>query len=178
MAVNEKQISILRAVAGGSTIKAAGETVDVSATRASQHLARICRQLGLSRELNDIRINPSIYLQKLDIVLASTPALGLRRDLVQRLVTLLKLKSEADLTPGYLANISAQVLLNNGVTYVAISEIQEWLLEHSCSLKRTPPETAKEITEVKRAIFLLDAYYFDTANLKKQLHSFLGQNTE
>jgi hypothetical protein len=58
--------------------------------------------------------------------------------------------------------------LRNGATLVAITEVQEWLTKHGLSLKRRPPETEKEINEVKRAIAVLDVFYFDTASLKEQ----------
>lgn len=178
MPINEKQIAILRAVAAGSTLKAAGEALEVSATRAGQLLNRICKQLGLPLGVSGIHANPKTYLQKLDAELARVPTVGLRRDLVQRLVRILKLKSATELTPEYLSNISARMLLNSEITFVAIAEIQEWLLGHSRSLKRTPPETGKEITEAKRAIYLLDAFYFDTTNLTKQLRNLLEEDVE
>ncbi len=168
MTANDRKASVLRCVAEGKSLKEAGAAVSISAESARTLLANLCRELKLSSSLDDIRTDPKKYLTRLD-EFKSSPKFELRKALVHDLIFKLKLKAESDLTPKYVSNITASQLLGNGTTLVAVTEIQEWLMKHGLSLKRCPPETDKEITEVKRAIAVLDVFYFDTASLKEQL---------
>ncbi|MGL5632608.1 MAG: hypothetical protein ACRDD3_09615 [Azovibrio sp.] len=175
MITNDRKIMVLQHVAEGGTIKEAGAAAFISAGRASQLLANLCRELKLSSSLADIRTDPKKYLTRLE-EFKHRPQFELRKSLVHDLIFKLKLKSEDDLTPKYVANISASQMLNSGVTLLAVTEIQEWLSKRGLSLKRRPPETNKELTEVKRAIAVLDVYHFDTAFLRKQLQNLEGEN--
>lgn len=175
MVANDRKAAILKCVAEGGTLKEAGAAASIGGERARQLLAKLCRELKLPSALNDIRADPQQYLTRLE-EFERKPQFELRKALVRDLVSKLKLKTEVDLTPKYVSNISTSQLLSNGITLVAVTEIQEWLSKHGLSLKRRPPETDKEITEVKRAIALLDAYHFDTAILREQLQHLEGED--
>lgn len=175
MIANDRRAVILKCVAEGGSLKDAGATASIGEGRARQLLARICRDLGLSSSVDDIHADPKKYLSQLE-KFTKRPQLELRKALAHNLIFKLKLKTEADLTPKYVSNISASQLLGCGISLIAVTEIQEWLSKHSLSLKRRPPETDKEITEVKRAIALLDAYHFDITTLKEQLQHLEGEN--
>ncbi|MEN9479845.1 MAG: hypothetical protein RLZZ298_1240 [Pseudomonadota bacterium] len=97
------------------------------------------------------------------------PAKKLNHKIFNNLFEALKLKHPEDLTPRYLSNLSASQLLSVELTLVAISEGQEWLVEHGTSLKRKPPQTPEEMQAVKRAIGILDAYQFDVSIIRQQL---------
>lgn len=168
MIANDKRAAMLKCVAEGGTLKEAGATASISATRASQLLARLCREMKLPSSVDDIRADPKKYLAQLE-ELKQKPQFELRKALVHDLIFKLKLKAPADLTPKYVSNISASQLFSNGISLVAVTEIQEWLSRQGLSLKRRPPETDREVTEVKRAIALLDVYHFDIAILREQL---------
>ncbi len=168
----EKKASILRAVAAGGTLKKAGEAVGISAGQAVNNLSRLCREISLPYDLDAIRSNPD-YLSKLD-ALINKPTAGLRDRLVDGLITALKLPNEGSLTPQYMSNLSAGDLHRHGITFTAISEIQDWLLDRGLSLKRIPPDSPEEIREAQRAIALLNALYFDTSKLEVQFDHLTG----
>ena len=94
----------------------------------------------------------------------------LNHKIVYNLVDALKLKNIEDLTPQYLSNISAAQLISAGLTMVAVAEAQQWLMNNRTSLKRRPPESTAEIQAVKRAIATLDAFQFETENIRSQLN--------
>jgi len=168
MIANDRRAAMLKCVAEGGTLKEAGATASISAGRVRQLLANLCRELKLPFSVDGIRADPEKYLGRLE-EFKKRPQFELRKALVNDLLFKLNLKTEAELTPKYVSNISASQLLSNRVSLVAVTEIQEWLSKHGLSLKRRPPETDQEITEVKRAIALLDVYHFDTAILREQL---------
>lgn len=168
MVTNDKKAEILKCVANGGTLQAAGASIGVSATRAKQLLARICRELELSSSADEIRAEPEKYFARLD-AFKEKPQYELRKALVSNLTSVLRLKVESELTPRYLSNITAAQLINAGVTLVAIGEIQEWLCKHGLSLKRRPPESEKELAEIKRAIAVLDVFHFDISVVNQQL---------
>lgn len=100
------------------------------------------------------------------------PALQLNHKIAYNLTEALKLRNIEELTPRYLSNISAAQLLSAGVTLVAVSDAQQWLVKNGASLKRRPPESSVEIQAVQRAVATLDAFHFDTESIRSQL-SFL-----
>lgn len=173
---NAREAKILTAVANGATLVKAGASLGISSTRTKDLLNKICRKLKMSSAIKDIKASPNKYLKKLDELNTEEskkePHLYLRSTLVSKLKSILKLNSASDLTPKYLSNITASQLINRGVSIIAITELQEWLSRYSLSLKKCPPEGEAEIKEVRRAIALLDAFYFDTTTIKSQL-SFL-----
>lgn len=172
----DKKASILRAVASGKTLKEAGAEAGIGAEQAVNHLSRICRALDLRYDLAAIRSNPD-YLSRLDALL-SKPSMGLRNQLTMKLVETLKLPDDASLTPQYMSNLSACDLYRNGITTVAIVEIQDWLNGYDLSLRKVAPESDDEIREVRRAIVLLNAFYFDTTNLEVQFDHLTGKDDE
>jgi hypothetical protein len=78
-------------------------------------------------------------------------------------------RSLSELSPKYISNISASQLLESGLTFVAVGELQAWLVGHQLSLKRSPPQSPGEVKAVKHAIEILDAFHFDTNLVRKQL---------
>ena len=167
--------AIIRAIAHGSTLKAAGEAIGLKSTRASQVLNKYCRQIGLPGVVADIKNNPSVYLEKIEITqeIDQSP---LARNSINDLVYKLKLSSTEQLTPKYLSNVTATQLLAAGVTLVTISDLQDWLKNTGHSLKRHPPETNDATKAIKRAINLLDAFYFDVSSINEQFKHFTNAN--
>lgn len=175
MIANNKRSAMLKCVADGGTLREASEMASVSSERARQLLVRLCRELGLPFSVDEVRADPKKYLTRLE-EFKKKPQFELRKALVHGLLPKLKLKTETDLTPKYVSNLTASQLLNSGVTLVAVTEIQEWLSTHGLSLTRRPPETDQEIMEIKRAIAILDVFHFNTAILKEQLQHFEGDD--
>lgn len=98
------------------------------------------------------------------------PILQLNPKVAHSLASALGLKQMDELTPKYLSNISAAQLLSAGVTMIAISDAQQWLVKNGTSLKRRPPESNDEMQAVQRAIATLDAFHFDTEGVRSQLN--------
>jgi len=173
MILIEKKVEILKAVANGSSLSGAGSTVGVSAGSARNALNRLCQVLELSPLVKDIKANPEQYLKKAE-ELKSAQKPVLRPMLTNKLVSVLKVKDKTQVTPRYLSNITASQLMENGISWVAVTEIQEWLSSSGLSLKPTVPDNDEEIKHVKRAIAVLDAFYFDTELVKEQLNNVIG----
>jgi hypothetical protein len=111
-----------------------------------------------------------ILKMKLKYVKKDHPVLQLNHKIAYSLADALRLKQIEELTPKYLSNISAAQLLSAGVSIVAVSEAQQWLLKNGTSLKRRPPEGNVEIQAIQRAIATLDAFYFDTERIRSQFN--------
>jgi hypothetical protein len=168
LALNLKSIAVLKAIVAGKTLVEAGEVVNVGTGRARELLFKICREFRLPYVVSEIKSNPKPYLEKLDN-LPENLLIGLRSQLVEDLVNVLKVKNLSELSPKYISNISASQLLESGLTLVAVGELQAWLVGHQLSLKRSPPQSNAEIKAVKHAIEILDAFHFDTKLVRKQL---------
>ena len=80
------------------------------------------------------------------------------------------LRSSRQLTPAVLAQVSASQLINQGVSIIALADLQEWLLKHDLSLMHGPPITDIDFREARKAIALLDAFDFDTESLEWQMN--------
>ncbi|WP_428827696.1 hypothetical protein ACLIKD_06810 [Azonexus sp. IMCC34842] len=159
--------AIVRSVAKGSTLKAAGESIGVSGTRASQLLWRYCRKAGLPPDVHDIRANPDTYLKAVGEPTEAEKS-TLPNNTIHALVGKLKLKSADQLTPSYLSNITPGQLRSAGVSLTTIGALQDWLHSCGCSLKRQPPSDPGQLKEVEKAINLLDAFYFDVSTIRSQ----------
>lgn len=168
MIPNSKKAAVLRAVAMGATIAEAGKAAELTTAQAKESLRRLRRELALNTDIAEIQASPQKYLKALQHF-ESEPQFDLRKPLVEKLVSALRLKSASDLTPHYLSNISASQLLSCGLTLVAVAELQEWLEKRDLSLKRTPPVTVADVKAAERAILLLDAFFFDTEMIRDQL---------
>jgi len=174
MVPNSKKAEILRAVAGGANLKEAADSLGIdSGSRARDLLSRLCREMKMPDSVKDIQANPRAYLDKID-EMARSPRFELRRDLVKRLMQVLRVRDALEITPQYLSNITASQLLQNGLTTVAIAELQEWLSKHDLSLKKRAPESDQEVKEVRRALALLEAFHLDTENARRQLSHLLS----
>jgi hypothetical protein len=160
--------NILIAIARGQSVTNAAQTNGFTAAQARGALPRLCRDLKLKWDLEEIRANPQKYIDAATAV-AAVPKNALRRVLRDDLVIRLKLRSPDELTPQYVSNITAETLLLNGVTETALVEIQEWLLANSLSCKRKLPETDEHMRTIQRAIILLDAFGLDLSIPKTQL---------
>ena len=167
--------AIIRSIANGGTLKAAGDAIGVSSTRAGQILRIYCRQIGLPGTISEIKSRPFDYLNNLEKT-TEIDRSTLTRNAIHNLVYKLKLKSAEELTPKYLSNVTASQLLGVGVTFVTISDLQGWLKTSGHSLKRHPPESANAITAIKRAINLLEAFYFDISLINEQFDHFDDKN--
>lgn len=159
-------MNVLRSIAEGKTLAEAGKAIGTSGGRASQLLAKICRELKLPNDVAEIRRRKDEYLRQIGS--ANHPVSQLNPKIAENLARALRLKNVEGLTPEYLSNISASQLLNANQTLVAVAEAQEWLVHNGTSLKRRPPEGKTEMQAVKRAIATLDTFQFDTAIVRKQ----------
>lgn len=165
---NYKKIEVLKVIINGGSLSEAGGVIGISSSRAKGLLNRLCSNLKLSPLIKDIRENPDEYIKRIED-LEKKPEIALRSVLVNKLRRSLMLNSEMELTPEYVSNLTASQLMACDITVIAIAEIQEWLSISGLCLKKRVPETAQEITEVKRAMAILDAFHFDTETIKGQL---------
>lgn len=175
MTPNSRKVKVLEIVSNGGTLSDAGKAIGVTGKRARDLLTRLCREIKMPNSLDDIRKKKQDYLDEVE-KLKKTPRIELRKSLVYKLVDVLKVKEDTELTPKYLSNITASQLLDNGVTLVAISEIQNWLKKSGVSLKPSPPKDDSEIKYVKQAIAILEAFHFDMSTPKSQL-AYLLENS-
>lgn len=168
--------AIVRSIAQGNTLKATAISIGVSSTRTGQILRRCCREIGLSDSVEDIKKNPDIYLEKIGEPTAVEKS-PLAPKTIHDLVNKLKLGSVEQLTPKYLSNITPIQLLSVGVTLTTVCDLQDWA--HTCgySLKRNAPENTEEIRAVKRAINLLDAFYFDVSVARNQFSTLIENDS-
>lgn len=176
MVPNYKKIEALKVVINGGTLSEAGLAMGVSSTRARDHISRICREFGLSNNVKYIRSNPDEYLSKIE-TFKDEPKAVLRNALIYKLVTVLRLKNDSELTPEYLSNINASQLMKEGITSIAIVEIQEWLSHTKSSLKISPPQTEDDIKKVRQALSILNVFQFDTKKASEQLAYFTATSS-
>jgi len=141
----------------------------LSTERARTALNRICELLHLPNDLAAIHAEPQLYLESL-AHFESLPQFELRTPLVAKLKQVLGLRSSRQLTPAVLAQVSASQLINQGVSIIALADLQEWLLKHDLSLMHGPPITDIDFREARKAIALLDAFDFDTESLEWQMN--------
>ena len=158
---------ILRDIASGKTLSESGAGVGIKGTRARNLVSRLCRQLGLSDSLVDIRKNPELYLGKLPKQ-GNFSLRGLRSDLLKRLQKVLSFQSPEDFSPELFANLTATQLRSAGLTLEGIADVQCWLTQNAHSLRRLPPASDDELKAARRAIDLLDAFQFDVKVLREQ----------
>lgn len=160
--------NILIAIARGQSVANAAKANGFNVAQARGALPRLCRDLKLRWDLEEIRTNPQRYIDAATVV-ATVPKNALRRLLRDDLVTQLRLRSPDELTPQYVSNLTAETLLLNGVTETALVEIQEWLLANGLSCKRKLPETDEYMRTIQKAIILLDAFGLDLSAAKTQM---------
>ncbi len=163
---------ILAAVARGSALSEAAKEIGLTGSQARSAVSILCRKENLSSEISEIRNNPDKYLA-LALRITNTPQYALREELRRRIFNNLRLKSADEITPKYVSNLTAAMILEAGITEVGLSEIQEWLVTNGTSLKKRAPET-QHMSLVKRAIFLLDSFGFDTETVRNQLSGLDG----
>jgi hypothetical protein len=172
---SENSIAVLRAVVEGKSLVEAGRLISRSPTTAGQHLIKACRAIGMPSDLSEIRKNKAAYLGKIKDVQTSLVT-DLNHKIASNLEHALKIPKSQNLTPQYASNISASQLAHEGLTYIAIAEIQMWLRRNGLSLKQKPPQAGHETVAVKRAVALLDAFHFDAKSIQKQLANLESSN--
>ena len=168
MKLNIRGVAVLRAIVNGQTFVEAGKSLGIGGARARQLLFAACRELKLPNEVSEIRARKKEYLSLLNTI-EENPIWELNPNITKALVKTLKLKRGDYPTLTMLSNISASQLFQNGQTIISIAEIQRFMVRHETSLKLKPPQSEKELLEVERAIAILDAFFFDTQMVKKQL---------
>ncbi len=167
--------AILRAVANGSTIAQAARQEHIETTKARFAIQHLCRRFHLSPEVSDIQAHPERYAKALAEFEAS-PEIGLGQALTTKLTTALMLSSPSQVTPAYLSNISATLLLERGLTIINVHQIETWLSGSGKELKRSPPRTDWEVQEASKAISLLHTFFFDVSAAKAQLENLLSMS--
>ncbi|ELL4312300.1 hypothetical protein QFP33_001602 [Pseudomonas aeruginosa] len=170
MITDAKKAKILLSVAGGMTVPEAARANDVKPAQARASISRICRNAKLSPEIIDIHANPKKYID-LATKITVDPAYALRKALREQLIDILRLRSPDELTPKYVSNITAEILLKNGITGVAVAEIQEWLMDNNTELKRQAPTSEENIKLARRSALLLTAFGFNVAEVIDLLNS-------
>ena len=169
MISNLTKARVLRSIIAGCTLAQAGRAEKLSTERARTALNRICELLHLPNDLAAIHAEPDLYLESL-VHFEGLPQFELRTPLVAKLKQVLGLRSSRQLTPAMLAQVSASQLINQGVSIIALTDLQEWLLKHDLSLRHSPPITDIDFREARKAIALLDAFDFDTESLEWQMN--------
>mgnify|MGYP003603868602 CR=1 FL=1 len=131
------------------------------------------RKLDLSGSIIDIKKTPNLYLQKVEAQIQSEQ-IFLSSDLFL-LSHKLGIKQE-QINSEYLSNLTPSQLLKRGISLSKVSDLQITLQQSNKSLKRCTPQTPQEIREVKRAIALLNAFYFDTSTLEEAYQKFITED--
>ncbi len=165
--------NVLAAVACGSSISEAAKANGLTPAQGRTAISRLCRTAGLSSEISQIQEKPEKYLE-ISSKIQNSPQYALRRELRKKMLENLHLKSPDAITPKYVSNLTAEMILDANITEVALSEIQEWLVANGTSLKRRAPNKNQHVSLVKKAIFVLDAFGFDTTAAKKQFNGLDG----
>lgn len=155
---------ILLSVASGASMAEAARANDLKPEQVRYAIYRICRSVGrsqwISSELSDIRADPKKYIDfALSIINSSKYAL--RKALREQLTGTLKPRSPDELSPKYVSNYTAQLLMENGFSSTAISEIQEWLVHNGSTLKRQALTEDRYFNLAKQSAFLLSAFGFN-----------------
>lgn len=169
MISNLTKANVLRSVIAGCSVAQAGKAEKLGTERARTALNRICELLNLPNDLDAIHAEPDLYLESL-AHFESLPQFELRTPLVAKLRQVLGLRSCRQLTPAMLAQVTASQLINQGISIVALADLQQWLLKHDLSLRHSPPVTEVDFREARKAIALLDAFDFDTESLEWQMN--------
>lgn len=173
MLSDKLKAKVLAAVAGGSSLSDAARANDLTPGQGRDAVSRLCRNFKLSPDISDIRANPKTYLE-LASRITSDPRHALRKELRSRIQRLLQLRSIDELTQKYISNLTAAMVLETGITEIGLAEIQEWLVDNGASLKLQAPSKHEHMVSVKRAIFLLDSFGFDTTMVSSQLKGLDG----
>lgn len=168
MISNITKASVLRSVIAGANLSQAARAERISPDRARIAVARICELLHLRSDIATIQSRPEVYLEAL-ARFEEMPHFELRTTMVAKLRKVLALRSSRQLTPTYLACITASRLINQGMSVTSIADIQDWLLKYDLSLCPSPPETELDFREVKKAIALLDAFGLDIEAVEWQM---------
>lgn len=164
---------VLAAVANGSSVSDAAREHGLTPNQGRDAVARLCRDFRLPADIGEIQTNPKKYLDSASKV-AMNPHYALRKNLRGELQYRLQLQSVDELTPKYVSNLTATMLLDSGITETGVADIQEWLFENGTTLKRQAPISHEHMTSVKRAIFLLNSFGFDTTEASSQLSALDG----
>lgn len=159
---------ILIAIAQGQSVGDAAQAYGFKYAQARGAFPNFCRRLGLRWDLDEIKTHPQKYIDAA-LKVISMPQNSLRRPLRVNLIKQLRLTSAEELTPRYVSCLTAEMLLSNGVTENAITEIQKWLLAHNYSIKRKVPNSDEHLRIAEKALHVLDAFGFDMSVAKNQL---------
>lgn len=170
---------ILLSVANGATLAEAARFNGVKPEQARNAIHRICRSRSLGRgqwlpsQVSDIQSSPQKYIDFASKIIGDS-RFTLREALRAKLVGALSLRAPDDLTPGYVSNIAAEMLLENGFTSIAVAEIQEWLVSCGSSLKCQAISDIKYVRQAKQAAFLLSAFGFKVGDIVAHLNEIEG----
>jgi hypothetical protein len=159
---------VLLAVAQGASVADAARGLKLTPSQGRDSISRLCRDLRLPSDVQAIRANPVAYISAATRMFGD-PKNELHSGLRYRLQHALKLRATDALTPEYLSNLTASAILSAGLTTVALSEIQDWLVRHEKRLRPKAPKAGAETREARRAMFLLDSFGFDVRNAAAQL---------
>jgi hypothetical protein len=154
---------LLLSVANGMSLTEAARVHGVKSTQAQHGIRTICRSGGrghwISSDVSDIRADPTKYVDFASHIISNSKY-ALRRALQEKLTRILKPSLPDELTPKYLSNFTAQMLIESGFSSGVISEIQEWLVSNGTTLKRQSLSDDESFKLAKQAAFLLSAFGF------------------
>lgn len=168
MISHTQKLEVFRRVVRGFSVAAAAKSVGLTPDQARNAIAKLCVLIKLDNDLTLMRTHPEKY----EAALAQV-AIGaeheLRPGLRRQLVALLRLRSDKELTPTYLANATASELLAAGITPTALAEIHEWLVKYGTRLKQAPLVSDEDLRTVTRAVGVLEAFGFCPTSIKEHL---------
>lgn len=176
MITDHLKAKILASVASGLSVSEAAAQHGIDVGQARNGIARICRDSKLPSEVSKIHTNPGPYKKAAERVI-NTPRYGLREALRKDMEYCLKLQSADQIEPGNISNLTAAMILNAGITYVGLAEIQEWMAGYGASLKKKAPIDNEHLVLVKRAMYVLDSFGVDVEDAKKQIESFTQEDS-
>lgn len=167
---------VLHAVIKGDSLTEAGRKINKSSTTARHLLTRICNEFRLPSSIEEIRRNKSAYIDRLSQCETAPVPISLNPKSAETIRRALGLADIDKAAIPYLSNIRASQLIARKCSPISVSEIQEWLTQQNASLKRHPPCNESEIALARRAMNLLDAFYFDTSSIRAQLANLTADN--
>lgn len=146
---------IVNAVIDGATFREAGEMVGLSGARTAQNFYKACDELGISRDIQLLRENPTAAKDALRKRI-STPTISLPEQVLRRLLAPSGYRMD-ELTLDELSKRPGKEVLRKFGPAVLL-EVQKWLATHGRSMRTSEASTPNELSDIEQAVAILRVY--------------------
>ena len=133
MIQDSTKAKVLESVARGQTLPDAASANGLKTSQGRDAISRICRYLKLSADISEIQSNPDKYIAAA-LSIINDPKYSLQNKLRKDLQHKLSLRSADELTPKYISNLTAEMLLSAGVSESSLVSVQAWMINNDSSL--------------------------------------------